>query len=384
MNIDPWFTKKTWAEISKSALINNLTVIRTHAASSGALVAPVVKADAYGHDAALIAPILEESGVRQLCVATIDEAITLRESGAKSEILIFGTTRYEYVPLLKRYGLTASLVSMSEIRGFADESEKIGGTPLSVHIKLDTGMTRLGLPVDSVAHRAKAVEAMFTAVRESSLHVTGVYTHLATADCDSDYTAMQRERFAATVSEAESHGFPRVTRHLACSAAIAGQPENHFDMVRPGIALYGGKAGPREPHWTALRPVMTIKSAIEQIEDVTAGTRVSYGGTWTAMRDSRIAVVNMGYADGLSRQLSNKGCFYYRGIEVPIVGRICMDRCMVDMTGISGVHVRDGVMLFGEDACGRKDASDVAAICGTIDYEVFTGITERVPRVLVE
>jgi len=133
-----------------------------------------------------------------------------------------------------------------------------------------------------------------------------------------------------------------------------------------------------------LRPVMTVKSVIEQIGDVTAGTRVSYGGTWSASRDSRLAVINMGYADGLSRQLSNRGCFYHKGREVPIVGRVCMDRCIVDITEIPDVQVRDEVMLFGEDAYGRKDASEVAAICGTIDYEVFTGIKERVPRVLVE
>jgi len=381
--IDPWFTYKSWAEISKSALINNLNVIREHAAATGTLVAPVVKANAYGHDAVLVVPILEEAGVTHLCVATIDEAITLREAGATSDILIFGTTRYEHVPFLKRYRLTASIVFADEIQEFAAESINAGGPPLPVHIKLDTGMSRFGFLVDSV-YRAKTIEAMLAAAREPSLSVTGVYTHLATADCEPAYVAMQRERFISTVSEAESYGFPRVKRHIASSAAIPGQPDNHFDMVRPGIALYGGKAGPREPHWTKLRPVMTVKSIIEQINDVSAGTRVSYGGTWTLSRDSRLAVVNMGYADGLSRLLSSKGHFYHKGREIPIVGRICMDRCIVDVTEIPDICVRDEVMLFGEDAYVRKDASDIASICGTIDYEIFTGIKERVSRVLVE
>ncbi len=381
--IDPWFTKKSWAEISKSALINNLNVIRAHAAETGTLVAPVVKANAYGHDAGLIVPILEEAGVMHLCVATIDEAIALRESGAKSDILIFGTTRYEHVPFLKRYDLTTSIVSADEVRGFAEESIKAGGPPLPVHIKLDTGMTRFGLLVDE-PNRAKTIETMLAVAREPSLIVTGVYTHLATADCDSAYVAMQRERFISAVSEAEKYGFPRVKRHIASSAAIPGQPENHFDMVRPGIALYGGKAGPREPHWTKLRPVMTVKSIIEQINDFSQGTRVSYGGTWTLTRDSRLAVIDMGYADGLSRLLSSKGHFYHKGRGIPILGRICMDRCVVDITEITEARVRDEVMLFGEDAYVRKDASDIASLCDTIDYELFTGIKERVSRILVE
>ena len=383
MKINPWFTKKSWAEISKSALINNLEVIKAYTATTGTLVAPVVKANAYGHGAELIVPVLEEAGVTYLCVATIDEAIALRESGAKSEILIFGTTRYEHVPFLKQYDLTASIVSVSEIQGFADASAKTGGEPLTVHIKLDSGMSRLGMLIDP-PNNSKAIEALLAAAGEPALKVAGVYTHLATADCDLTYAAIQRERFIATVAEAERRGFPRVKRHIASSAAIPEQPENHFDMVRPGITLYGGKAGERTPHWTNLRPVMTVKSVIEQIGEVVAGTRVSYGGTWTAPNDSRLAVINMGYADGLSRQLSNKGCFYHKGREVPIVGRVCMDRCIVDITAIPDVQVRDEVMLFGEDAYGRKDASEVAAICGTIDYEVFTGIKERVPRVLVE
>ncbi len=383
MIIDPWYTKKSWAEISKSALINNLNVIRSHAAQTGTLVAPVVKANAYGHYVDLIVPILEEAGVTFLCVATIDEAITLRELGAKSDILIFGTTRCEHVPFLKRYGLTMSIVAASEIKGFADESIKAGGDPLPVHIKLDTGMSRFGFLVDP-PNRAKAIETMLAVANEPSLKVTGVYTHLATADCEPEYMAMQRERFNSTIAEAENHGFPRVIHHIASSAAIPEQPENHFDMVRPGIVMYGGKAGPRDPHWTKLRPVMTVKSVIEQIGDVVAGTRVSYGGTWTAARDSRLAVIDMGYADGLSRQLSNKGSFFHKGREVPILGRVCMDRCVIDITDVPDAKVRDEVMLFGEDDYVRKHASDVAALYGTIDYELFTGIKERVSRVLVD
>lgn len=380
---DPWYTKKTWAEISKGALINNLRVIRSQIPEPGVVLAPVVKADAYGHCADLVVPVLEEAGVRWLFVATIDEAIALRQGGARSEILIFGTTKSEHVPYLKRYRLTQSVVSAAEVSAFARASEKTGGPPLEVHVKLDTGMTRLGLLTDD-RNRDGAARTMLALLDEPSLKVTGVYSHLASPDTDPEYTALQRERFFLTLDAAERRGFPRVTRHLASSSAIAGQSGFHFDMVRPGIVLYGGKAAPEGEAWRALRPVMTVKTVIEQVGRVAAGTRVSYGGTYVTDRESLLAVVNMGYGDGLSRQLSNRGAFFSRGRMLPIRGRVCMDRCIVDVTDTPDVAVGDEVLLFGEEGGFRQNASDLAALYGTIDYELFTNINERVPRILVD
>ncbi len=380
---DPWYIKKTWAEISRNALVNNLAVIRSHIPDPGIGIAPVIKGNAYGHCVELVVPLLEEAGIRHLFVATLDEAISLRQGGARSAILIFGATRSQHIPYLKRYRLTQSIVTAGEVVEFARQSEKTGGPPLQVSIKLDTGMTRLGLNADE-RHREKTVQVILAAAREPALQVTGVYSHLATADCDPNYAELQRARFADTVDEAERRGFPRVIRHLAASSAIPLGPDYHFDMVRPGIVLYGGRAGPGKEAWSGLKPVMTVKSVIEQVECVDAGTPVSYGGTWTTPVDSVLAVVNMGYGDGLPRLLSNRGSFFHKGRELPIRGRVCMDRCIVDVTGIGDIKVGDQVTFFGQDEWIRKDASEIADLYGTIDYELFCGINERVPRIGVD
>jgi len=380
---DPWYTKKVWAEISRSALVNNLAVIRSHIPGPGIDIAPVIKGNAYGHCVDLVVPLLEEAGIRHLFVATLDEAISLRQGGARSAILIFGSTGSQRIPYLKRYRLTQSIVTAGEVAEFARQSEKTGGPPLEVSIKLDTGMTRLGLKADE-KHREKTVQVILAAAREPSLKVTGIYSHLATADCDPGYAKLQRKYFADTVDEAESRGFPRVIRHLAASSAIPLGPDYHFDLVRPGIVLYGGRAGPDKEAWSELKPVMTVKSLIEQVESVDAGTRVSYGGTWTTPVDSVLAVINMGYADGLPRLLSNRGSFFHKGRELPIRGRVCMDRCIVDVTGLDNVKVGDQVTFFGQDEWIRKDASEITDLYGTIDYELFCGISERVPRVGVD
>lgn len=378
-----WFTRKTWAEISKSALVNNLDYTRSLVTEPGVTIMPVVKADAYGHCADLVVPLLEEAGVSCLAVATLDEALALRRSGSRSQILILGTSPVECLPYLKGEDLTQTLVSRKEVAAYSRASAGGGGPPLKVHLKLDTGMTRLGLPTDP-GRRQGTLEAMREASLAPGLQVTGVYSHLASADTDPDYTAFQQQAFTETLEAAEALGFPRVIRHLAASSAIAGQPDKHFDMVRPGIVLYGGKAGPSPEAWSGLRPVMTVKSVIEQISEVKAGSRVSYGGTWTADRDSVLAVVNMGYADGLPRLLSNQGAFYHRGRKAPIRGRVCMDRCMVDVTGFSDLEAGDEVMFFGDDGFIRVDAAPIAQLIGTIDYEIYTNIHERVPRLLAD
>ena len=380
---DPWYTKKTWAEISQRAILNNLEVIRRAIGDPKVFLAPVVKADAYGHCAELVVPVLEEAGVNHLCVATVDEAIMLRQGGVRSDILIFGTTKSEHVPYLKRYRLTQSLVTEHEIASFAAASQQCGGPPLKIHIKLDTGMTRLGLKADE-RHQKKTAETMLWASREPHLQVEGVYSHLASADTDPEYSHLQLKRFNDTVQKAEQQGFPRVIRHLASSSAIPEHRDFHLDMVRPGIVLYGGKAGPSEEAWQDLMPVMTVKSVIEQVSVVDKGTKVSYGGTWTADVDSVLAVVNMGYGDGLSRLLSNRGHFYHKGKRAPIRGRVCMDRCIIDVTAIPDVKAGDEVMFFGQDHGVRQNASELAELCQTIDYELFCNIHERVPRVRVD
>ncbi len=380
---DPWYTKKTWAEISEGALVNNLELVRSKLADGRVLIAPVVKADAYGHGAGLVVPVLEKAGVDTLFVATIDEAISIRQMGSLSRIVIFGATKSDYIPYLKEYNLIQSIVTEAERAAFEAASLRVGGPPLEVQIKLDTGMARLGLPADE-EHRQRTVGILLEIAATPGLKVSGVYSHLSTAGSDLDYMALQRRRFLELIDEAESRGFPRVTRHLANSAAIPGLPDYHLDLVRPGIALYGGKADPPGEAWAPLRPVMTVKSVIEQVGSFEAGTRVSYAGTWTTPEESLLAVVNMGYADGLPRLLSNQGSFYHKGRKAPIRGRVCMDHCVIDVTRIPGVKVGDEVMLFGDDGYLRIDADEIAVLSGTIDYEIYTNIQERAPRILVD
>lgn len=379
---DPLPTHKVWAEISKGALVHNFELIRSLVPDPRVRVMPVVKADAYGHGVELCVPLLEEAGADILAVATLEEGLELRALGSRSDILIFGTSPLEALPYLKEKALIQSLVSREEVEAFSQASARLGGDPLKVHIKLDTGMTRLGLSTEADQVEA-SIRTLLDAFRAPGLELLGVYSHLATADSDPDYLAFQRERFERVLAEAKKQGLPPLTRHLAASSAIAGQEVNHFDLVRPGIVLYGGRAEPREA-WGDLRPVMTVKSRIEQVRPIRAGTRVSYGGTWTAPRDAVLAVVNMGYADGLPRLLSNRGAFYHQGRKAPIRGRVCMDRCMVEVTGLPGVQAGDEVMYFGDDGFLRLDAAVPADLLGTIDYEIYTNIHERVPRILVD
>ena len=380
---DPWYTRKSWAEISKSALLGNLDLIRSYVNEAMVQVLPVVKADAYGHCAQLVVPILEEAGSSALAVATLDEALAIRQAGSRSQILVLGTSTPACLSYLQEADLTQTLVSREEILAYSQAWERGGGPPLKVHLKLDTGMTRLGLPTDP-GRRQKTLDSILEASKLPGLQVTGLYSPLAAAASDPDYTALQWRRFKEPLETAEAMGLPRLCRHLAASSAIAGQADKHFDLVRPGIVLYGGKAGPSAQAWSGLRPVMTVKAVIEQVISVKAGTRVSYGGTWTAPHDSVLAVVNMGYADGLPRLLSNQGAFYYRGQEAPIRGRVCMDRCMIDVSDLPELAPGHEVMLFGDDGFIRVDADRLAQLCGTIDYEIYTGIHERAPRLLVD
>ncbi|NMA00729.1 MAG: alanine racemase [Clostridiaceae bacterium] len=379
---NPHETKRAWAEISKQALLNNLRVIANRSGKAIDQIVAVVKANAYGHGMNLVAPFLEKAGVKIFTVATIDEAVSLRASCPDVSILILGTTDPCFTPDLKKHNLMQTVVSDDDIQGFAIASEKAGGPPLAIHVKLDTGLARLGFPTDP-DHQACTAEAMMKATTFESLDVRGVYTHFASSGEDLVYTERQRRLFNETLSQAEALGFPRVARHISNSSTILLPPDGDDDYVRPGLALYGGKLRSVSDIECGLLPVMTVKARIEQIRDIEEGARVSYGGTWVALKPTRLAVVAMGYADGLPRALSNQGSLIYRGYDCPIRGAVCMDHCIVDITGLPDIKPGDAMMFFGKDSFTHRAASDVASLCGTIDYELFCGISERVPRLFV-
>ncbi|NLV98347.1 MAG: alanine racemase [Clostridiaceae bacterium] len=370
---------RVWAEISRSALLNNVAVIRSHLAPETRMAA-VVKADAYGHRAGLVAPILEnEAGVNFFAVATLEEAIELRELGIRGDILILASVDPRYVGELKHYDLIVTVMDQLYVGPYAQMAAKSEGA-LRLHLKLDTGMARLGLST-----RKEELEqslAVARAIEERpELQLEGVFSHLASGAADPDFSKRQLDLYHSFLSAFQLKNGKKLVCHLAASSALTNQ-DFALDMVRPGIALYGGQTPPPEL-WQNLRPVMSFFSRVFLLREVTRGTSVSYSQTWHAERDTRLALIEAGYADGIMRILSNRGSWLINGVEAPIVGRVCMDCCLVDVTDLPQVQVGDRALFFGEYNGKRLSAAEQAEKAETIDYELFTGIRCRVPRILV-
>ena len=372
------FLHRTWAEISKSALIHNLEQIKNRAA--GAEIMAVVKADAYGHGAGLAAPVLEACGAERFAVSNIDEAVALRTIGIKKPILILGYTPVEYAGDLCKYDIAQCVYS----RGYASllsQAAKDAGVKVKVHIKFDTGMSRLGFDLRDDA-LSGADDAVFSA-KLPGFYVEGAFTHFAAADSDKRefeaFTAGQYSRFMAGVEKLRAAGITPEYLHCDNSAALCGG-KHTLDIVRPGIILYGLKPDKDFNTGLDLKPVMTLKSVVSFVKTVKRGTCISYGMTYTANKDMKIATIAAGYADGYPRVASNKAEVLIRGKRAKIVGRVCMDQLIVDVSGIEGAQMGDEVTLFGNEI----SVDEIADICGTINYEIVCGIAPRVPRVLVK
>jgi len=336
----------------------------------------VVKADAYGHGALRIARALEENGADYLAVACVAEAMELREAGIRLPVLILGNTPPSEVPLLLEGDITQTVADLEHAHAY-DAAAREAGSVLRIHIKLDTGMSRLGFLCDE-AHLTESAEQAAAACGLPGLEAEGVFTHFAVSDepgaeCET-YTRMQFTRFNAAIDAIAARGVRFPLRHCAATGGTLYYPEFAMDMVRPGILLYG-YGDPS--HRLQLAPGMTLKTRIAAVKHYPAGTRLSYGGTWTAPRDVRIGVLPVGYADGLHRALSNKAQFWTKDGPAPQRGRICMDMCMLDLTDRPGVGVGDEVEIFGP----HVDLEELAAMAGTISYELLCAVSQRVPRV---
>ena len=372
------FLHRTWAEISKSALIYNFEQIEKRAA--GAEIMAVVKADAYGHGDKIVSPVLEECGADMFAVSNIDEAKSLREYGVEKPILILGYTPVECVKDLYDNDISQCVYSRSYAVLLSQAAKESGGR-VKVHIKFDTGMSRLGFDLrdDSLSG---ADDAAFSA-KLPNFCVEGVFTHFAAADSDKseceEFTEGQYNRFMRGVERLRACGVNPTYLHCDNSAGLCGG-KHSLDIVRPGIILYGLKPDKDFNTRLELKPVMTLKSVVSFVKTVKKGTPVSYGMTYTANEDMKIATVAAGYADGYPRLASNKGEVLIRGKRAKIVGRVCMDQMIVDVSDIDGVKMGDEVILFGNDI----SVDEIAGICGTINYEIVCGIAPRVPRVLVE
>ncbi len=357
------------ATIDLLALDHNLARLRRRL-TSGSGVLAAVKADGYGHGAVEVARRLAQQGVAWFGVATPDEALELRAAGIAGDLLLFGPCRDR--ASLQRLAEADVAVTIVDEAGL--EAVRGAGLdrPLRCHLKIDTGMGRLGRPWPDAVELARALD------REPRTALEGVWTHLARADePDRAPTLAQLERFEQALAALRRDGIPHGLRHVANSAGLLAFPEAHYDLVRPGIALYGYAPSPEiralEPE---LRPAMTLQAPVTFVKRVPAGTAVSYGGRWTASRATTVATVRIGYADGYPRQLSNLGSVDLAGRRVEVAGRVCMDQLMLDV-GDDDVVPGDVATLWGP---AGPDAEALAAAIGTISYELLTGVGRRVQR----
>ena len=371
--------KRTWAEISLPNIRHNYEAIRA-GLPAGCRFLGVVKADAYGHGAVAVSRLLQEAGADYLAVSCLDEALELRENGISMPILILGHTPPEYTEMLLEKHITQTVSALAKAREYSEAAGKLGGK-LKIHIKLDTGMSRLGF-LCAGSYFEKGVENLLETVALPNLEIEGVYTHFAVSDepgedCEA-YTRAQFKLFTDVIEAVERRGGMRFPiRHCANSGAVVSFPEMALDMVRPGLLLYGyGDADGR----LGLRPCMRLVTTVSTIKYYEPGTSVSYGRRFTTGRRTRMGVLGIGYADGLPRLCSNKVSFAVPGGFAPQRGSICMDMCMVDLTDLPDTHVGSEVEIFGpaNDLCALSDAAQ------TIPYELLCAVSKRVPRVYAE
>jgi alanine racemase len=357
---------RLWAEIDLDRLARNYRTAQSHTKGK---IMPVIKADAYGHGAVRTALALREAGAGFFAVATPEEAEQLRRHGVDCGILLLGAAPAAHIPALADAGVTLCVPDRETAAAY---KKALGGRPVDVHIKFNTGMTRLGLP---------AATAIWDSLEiANELNVTGLFTHFAAADDpgEDSFTQSQFDGFMKICEGLRLRGLKDTILHTANSAALLAYPNTHLDYARPGLMLYG--YSPLETP-CGLQPVLSLHTSIMQIHSVPKGTTVSYGRTWTAERESLIATVPVGYADGLSRALSGQGMYMLlRGEKAPVAGRICMDFCALDVTGIPGAAKGDLVTVLGDDI----DAGQHARMAGTIAWEILCSVGRRVPRVYIQ
>jgi alanine racemase len=333
-------------------------------------VAAVVKANAYGHGAVGVARATLEAGADRLAVICVDEGEQLRRGGVSVPILVMGHSSVGEARRIVELELAPTVTSLEMGRALAREAEA-ASVRQRLHLKVDTGLNRYGLTPQEVVPLAEALRAI------PSLEVEGIFTHFASADeGDKRFTLEQYTTFRGVVEK-----LPWVPiRHVSNTATLLDRPEMSLEMARPGVGMYGLYPSPYVSRSLNLRPVLSLKSRVTRLTRVAPGDSVSYGRTWRANRPSTIALVMCGYADGLPRLLSNRGSMLVRGRRVPIVGRVCMDMCMVDVTDVPDVAEGDEVVVIGRQGEAEITAEEVAELCGTISYEILCGISARVPR----
>jgi len=375
--------KRTWAEIYLDRLGENVRSFKAYLSEETELLC-VVKASCYGHADLAVCPYLEkELGVKWFAVSNADEALRLRNMGIKGEILILGYTPPEAVSELADHNIIQT-VTDEQYAVDLNNALTDTGTPLRCHAAIDTGMTRIGLR----GTPEEIAEELYRIYDLDDLILDGIFTHYAVADSDDPddiaYTKAQTEKFFAVRDAFEKLGVSLAQYHCLNSAGGVYLHDSRSTLARLGIILYGLYPDPATPLPFALAPVMELRSTVSQVKQIEAGESISYGRTFTADKPMTIATVTCGYADGYPRALSNKGEVIIHGKRARIVGRVCMDQFMVDVTHIPETAPHDTVTLIGRDGDEQITADDVAALAGTIGYEITCGITSRVPRAVYQ
>lgn len=370
--------RPVWAEIDLDNLAHNMQEIKRVAKSKD--IIGVVKADAYGHGALDIAPVLLENGANRLAVAIASEAVELRRGGIECPIMILGFTPSNLADILLRYDLEQTVYSYElayDISQMARKKNKIA----KVHIAVDTGMGRIGFKADE-----SSIEEVFRISKLPNIVIEGLYTHFSSSDeADKEYTYMQVEKYNWFYNRLLERGIKVNIRHVSNSAAVIDLPDVHFEAVRPGIILYGYYPSNEVlKDRIDIRPVMSLKTNIVHIKNMENGEYISYGRKYKCSRDCRIATLPVGYADGYTRLLFGKGKVIVNNSFAPVVGRICMDQCMIDITDAGNAEIGDEVILIGEKGGLKITADDIAEAIGTISYEVTCMISKRVPRVYIK
>lgn len=376
------FLKRTWAQIDLDALEYNYRQIRSALRPDCKLMC-VVKADAYGHGAERLAQEYERLGANWFAVSNLEEGMQLRHAGICSPILILGYTPAERAGQLYEHGIAQAILSEEYARQLSEQAVRQGVT-VTVHIKLDTGMSRIGLMCQSDAQSDEAVAAVRRICALPHLQPQGIFTHFAVSDeaaAGRDQTFWQYRCFNRTVELLRQRNIHFELRHCCNSGGILDYPDMNLDMVRAGIILYGLSPSEKVEHPLPLKPVMQLKSVVSLLKEVESGTAVSYGRTYFSQGHSRIATVPIGYADGYARSLSGKAEMLVRGHRAPIIGRICMDQLMLDVSQIKDIQQGDTVTVFGRDGEAFLSVDEIARLTDTINYEVVCLVSKRVPRI---
>lgn len=370
--------RRTWAEVDLAAAQENFNIIRAKAKDSK--ICCVVKADGYGHGAKVLSKLYEKLGADFLAVSNIDEAEELRDYGINLPILILGYTPVHDAKRLIKLNLTQAVYCLDFAKALAEKCEELGKT-LDVHIKIDTGMSRIGFLCQSFPRDNSSIDEIAEACSLKSLNVKGIMAHFSVADDGEEgeaYTENQLDNFDYTINALRERGIEFDIIHHANSAGTEAYENAHKTMVRAGIILYGLAPSSKLEGALPLKPLMTLKTSVASVKKIYKGTTVSYGRTFEAQEDMTVATVTIGYADGYFRDFSNKGYMLLKGKKCRILGRVCMDQTIIDVSSVEDVKIGDEVIVFSADSSPSVD--ELASFADTINYEVICAVSKRVPR----